>query len=218
MTDPIDEYAVQNLPEYESHKLQSITKEGLSLPEDSDKDVKRREEVYKTNFKPLTDYLKTLYGEKVEKVVVSSRLHETPCVLVTTQYGYSANMERIMRAQAFADPSKQNYMNSKKILEINPRHPIIATLSQKVADESGETEETKDIARLLFDTALLNSGFEMDDPKDFATRMYRLMKSGLSLENLELLPEVELPAEAEPEAEEAKEEGEEAASSEEAEL
>lgn len=199
---------MQNVPEFDGHKLQAITKEGLQLPEE-DKDSKRREDAYKSDFKPLADFLKKVYADKVEKVTVSNRLSTTPCVLATSQYGYSANMERIMRAQAFADPSKAGFMASKKVMEINPRHPIIVALKDRAAKEGAdEDQDTKDIAKLLYDTALLNSGFSMEDPKEFASRMYRLMKSGLSLENLELVPEMELPAEEPaPEAEE-EEEGE----------
>lgn len=215
MTDPIDEYAVQNLPEFDGHRLQSITKEGLTLPGDGGKVAKAREEAYAEKYKGLIEYLKKVYGDKVEKVVVSSRLATSPCILVTSQYGYSANMERIMKSQAFADQSRTAFMVSKKTMEINPRHPIVAALAERAeADPEAASEDAKDIARLLFDTALLNSGFTMDDPKDFAARMYRLMRTGLSINSLDLLPEVEVDAtDDEPEAatggagEEADEEG-----------
>lgn len=215
MTDPIDEYAVQNLPEFDGHRLQSITKEGLTLPGDGGKVAKAREEAYAEKYKGLIEYLKKVYGDKVEKVVVSSRLATSPCILVTSQYGYSANMERIMKSQAFADQSRTAFMVSKKTMEVNPRHPIVAALAERAeADPEAASEDAKDIARLLFDTALLNSGFTMDDPKDFAARMYRLMRTGLSINSLDLLPEVEVDAtDDEPEAatggagEEADEEG-----------
>jgi len=106
LTEPIDEYVIQNLPEYASKRLQSITKEGLQLPADTPKE-KRLEEAYKESYKPLTAYLKKVYGDKVDKVVVSSRLATTPCVLVTSHFGYSANMERILKSQAFADPPRK---------------------------------------------------------------------------------------------------------------
>ena len=127
MTEPIDEYALQNLSEYDNKKLQSITKENLKFGDEDETD-KKREELYKDSFSPLTDFLKETYGDKVEKVTVSTRLASSPCVLVTGQYGYSANMERIMKAQAFADPSRSKYMVAKRIMEINPRHPIMAQL------------------------------------------------------------------------------------------
>jgi len=212
MTDPIDEYAVQNMPEFDGHRLQSITKENLALPGDS-KDEKKREEIYTETYKPLTDYLKKVYGDKVEKIVISNRLASSPCVLVTSQYGYSANLERIMKAQAFADPSRAQFMLSKKTMEINPRHPIVAKLNERAtSDAEAGDATTRDLASLLFDAALLNSGFSIDDPKEFSTRLFRLMGTGLSLETLDLQPEVAVPADPEPEAaddeeEDAEEEG-----------
>lgn len=209
-TDPIDEYALQQLPEFDGHRLQSITKEGLQLPGDDAETEKRREQLYLETYKPLTEYLKKVYGDKVEKITVSRRLANTPCVLVTSQFGYSANMERIMRNQAFSDTTKQAFMLSKKTMEINPRHPIIDELKTRaVADPEAKEEQTRDLAKLLFDTALLNSGFVLEDPTDFATRMYRLMKTGLSLESLELKPEIDMPAAPADEEEDEEEETEE---------
>lgn len=205
MTDPIDEYAVQNLNEFDGHKLQSVSKEGLKFGDEEDVERKRME-LYTTTFKGLADYIKKTLGDKIEKVSVSNRIENTPAILVTSQYGYSANMERIMRSQAFADPSRAQYLTSKKTMEINPRHPIISELNKRVAEDADD-EETKDLAMSLYDTAMLNSGFALDDNKEFAQRMYRLLKSGLSLESLELEPEIEVPEE--PEEEEEEEEGEE---------
>ena len=166
-----------------------------------------------------------IYLSQVERVTVSQRLEGTPCVLVTSQYGYSANMERIMKAQAFADPSRAQFLLAKKTMEINPRHPIIAKLAALAeADADVTTTGSKDLAgadlaMLLYDTALLNSGFSIDDTKDFAGRMYRLMKSGLSLDSLDPLPEPVLPSEtpepkaaaADDEEDDGEEEGEEEA-------
>jgi len=206
LTDPIDEYAIQNLPSYEEKKLQSITKEGLVLPGDSDKDSKRREEVYKEKLSGLTSFLKSHFESKVEKVTISSRLATSPCILVTAQYGYSANMERIMRSQAFSDPSKAQFLVAKKTLEINPRHPLILELANRAADKP-EAQETKDIAELLYDSAMVNSGFALEETKDFSSRLFRLMKSSLNLPSLDLAPEADLPPEEEETEEEA--EGEE---------
>ena len=127
MTDPMDEYAVQNLAEYDGFRLQSISKEGLRFGDEGD-DEQRRADEYRRRFEPLAEWLKETLGDKIEKAVISNRLAETPAVLVTGQYGYSANMERIMRSQAFADPERAKFMISKKTMEINPRHPIVATL------------------------------------------------------------------------------------------
>ena len=136
--------------------------------------------------------MKGIYGDKVEKIAVSNRVVDTPCLLVTSQYGYSANMERIMQSQAFADNKRTSYLVSKKTMEINPRHPIMIELKKR-AEESPDNDDTKDLALLIYDTALLNSGFQMEDAAGFASRMYKLFKAGLSLESLELAPEIEIP-------------------------
>merc|ERR1712054_665352 len=190
LVDPIDEYAIQHVTEYDGNKLQSVSKEGLSFGDSDDKTEKKRLELYKETYQPLTDYLKKLYESKISKVTVSPRVETTPCILVTSQYGNSANMERIMRSQAFSDPSRAQYMSSQKVMEINPRHPIIAELNRQV-EEDPEAEEIKDIAWLLHDTALLQSGFAQDDVDAFALRMYRTMKGALNLDSLELEEEKE---------------------------
>merc|ERR1712065_119248 len=151
----------------------------------------KRADLYKEQFKPLTKWLKDLYSESVEKIAVSARLQDTPCIFVTSQYGYSANMERIMQSQAFADNKRTSYLVSKKTMEINPRHPIMIELKKR-AEESPDNDDTKDLALLIYDTALLNSGFQMEDATGFASRMYKLFKAGLSLESLELAPEIEI--------------------------
>merc|ERR1711975_122813 len=196
LVDPIDEYAIQHVTEYDGKKLQSVSKEGLSFGDSDDKTEKKRLELYKETYQPLTDYLKKLYESKISKVTVSPRVETTPCILVTSQYGNSANMERIMRSQAFSDPSRAQYMSSQKVMEINPRHPIIAELNRQV-EEDPEAQETADTAWLLYDTALLQSGFAQDDVDAFALRMYRTMRGALKLESLELEPEVDVPEEEE---------------------
>lgn len=203
LIDPIDEYAIQNLTEFDGKKLQSITKENLKFGDEEDID-KKRDELYTESFKGLTEWMKKVYGDKVEKIAVSNRVVDTPCLLVTSQYGYSANMERIMQSQAFADNKRTSYLTSKKTMEINPRHPIIIELKKR-AEESPDNEDTKDLAQLMYDTALLNSGFQMEDATGFASRMYKLFKAGLSLDSLELAPEIDVP-----EDEDVEEESEEA--------
>merc|ERR1712146_308203 len=165
---------------------------------------KKRAELYKEQFKPLTKWMKGLYGDKVEKITVSNRLEDTPCVFVTSQYGYSANMERIMQSQAFADNKRTQYLVSKKTMEINPRHPIVVELLKR-SEESPEDGDTKDLAWILHDTALLNSGFPVSDAKQFSGRMYRMLKNGLALDSLDLVPEIEVPEEEEEEEEETEE-------------
>jgi len=175
MVDPLDEYLVQSLTEFDGTTLQSITKEGLKLG-DEDKLSK-----WKDEFKDLTTWLSKVYGDKVEKVTISNRIANTPCVLVTSQYGWSANMERIMKAQTFANAGEATYMHAKKVMEINPRHPIIKELKVKTAEDASD-KALIDLANLLFDAALLQSGFSMKDTTDFATRIHRVVSSGLSLD------------------------------------
>merc|ERR1712159_21194 len=206
LVDPIDEYAIQHVTEFDSKKLMSVSKEGLSFGDSDEKTEKKRIEIYKEKFAPLTDYLKEVYESKVTKVTVSPRVETTPCILVTPQYGNSANMERIMRSQAFSDPSKSQYLNSQKVMEVNPRHPLIVELLSKVESDP-DAEDTKDIAWLLHDTALLQSGFMQDDIEAYSARMYRTMASALNLENgLELEEEIEVPEDEEEEEEDDAEE------------
>jgi len=206
LTDPIDEYAVQNLTEFDGKKLQSVTKDGLSFGDEDSDTVSKRETIYKENFKPLTDALKEVYGDKIEKITISQRVESSPSVMVTSKYGYSANMERIMKAQAFADNKQAQYLVSKKTMEVNPRHPIVVELN-KLAKEDAKSEKVADLGWLLYDTASSVSGFQIEDPSAFATRMYRLMKDGLSLDSLELAPEVDVPKDEPKEEEKEEKEG-----------
>ena len=194
LVDPIDEYAIQNLSEFDGHKLQSITKENLKFGDEEEVE-KKRMEIYEESFEPLIDALKSHLGDKIEKVKVSNRIASSPVVLVTSQYGYSANMERIMKSQAFADPSRAKYLMSKKTMEINPRHPIIIELNSRAAEavDSELDSDTTDMMEVLFDSALLTSGFSMDDPDAFAARMLRVMKSSMNIDSLDLAPEIEVP-------------------------
>jgi len=180
MIDPIDEYAVQQLKEYDGKKLLCATKEGLKM-EESEEEKKAFEEA-KAATEGLCKLMKEVLDEKVEKVVVSNRVVDSPCVLVTGEYGWSANMERIMKAQALRDSSQSAYMSSKKTMEINPTHPIVASLREKSeADRSDKT--VKDLIWLLYDTSLLTSGFSLDEPVTFAGRIHRLIKLGLAIDD-----------------------------------
>ena len=180
MVDPIDEYAVQQLKEYDGHKLVCATKEGLKI-EESEEDKAKMEEL-KAQCEPLCRLMKDILGDKVEKVLVSDRVVDSPCVLVTGEYGWSANMERIMKAQALRDNSMSAYMASKKTLEINPANAIVQELRKRgEADKSDKT--VKDLVLLLFETALLASGFSLDEPNTFAGRIHRMIKLGLSIDD-----------------------------------
>jgi len=180
MVDPIDEYSVQQLKEYEGKNLVCVTKEGLELPEDEEE--KKRFEEAKAKYEGLCKVMKEILDKKVEKVVVSNRLVTSPCCIVTSQYGWSANMERIMKAQALRDTSTMGYMAAKKHLEINPDHPIIATLKDK-SDADKNDKSVKDLSLLLFETSLLASGFTLEDPTSHANRIHRMIKLGLGIDD-----------------------------------
>jgi len=194
MVDPIDEYAVQQLKEYEGKKLVCATKENLKIKE-SEEEIKSFEEL-KAATEGLCKLMKEVLDDKVEKVVVSNRLDNAPTVLVTGEFGWSANMERIMKAQALRDSSSSSYMMSKKTLEINPSNPIIASLRERVtADQEHKT--VKDVIWLLYDTSLLTSGFSLEEPTTFAKRIHHLIKMGLSIneddeEDDEAIPDLEV--------------------------
>jgi len=178
LTDPIDEYMVQQLKDYDGKKLVSCTKEGLEL--DNTEDEKKKQEELKAKFEPLCKLIKDVLGDKVEKVVVSTRIDESPCVLVTSEHGWTANMERIMKAQALRDNSMTSYMMSKKTMELNPNNAIVGELRQKAeVDQSDKT--VKDLVWLLYETSLLTSGFSLEDSSQFATRIHRMIKLGLSI-------------------------------------
>merc|ERR1712193_279307 len=179
MVDAIDEYSVGQLKDYEGHKMVCITKEGLRLEYDEE-EVKLKEE-HKAKFDPLCTAIKDILGDRVEKVTISDRLVDSPCVLVTADYGWSANMERIMKAQALRDSSMGTYMSSRKTLEINTENLIIEELKKRVDIEKGD-KTVKDLVLLLFETALLASGFTLEDPATFTNRIHRMIKLGLSIE------------------------------------
>ncbi|XP_043712785.1 endoplasmin homolog isoform X1 [Telopea speciosissima] len=174
-TDPVDEYLMQYLMDYEDKKFQNVSKEGLKLGKESkDKELKE-------SFKELTKWWKgALASENVDDVKISNRLENSPCVVVTSKYGWSANMEKIMQSQTLSDANKQAYMRGKRVLEINPRHPIIKELRERVVKDS-EDENVKQTARLIYQTALMESGFILNDPKEFASSIYSSVKSSLNI-------------------------------------
>merc|ERR1711874_910586 len=190
LIDPIDEYVIQQLKDYEEKKLRNCSKEGLDLEDDDDS--KKKLEEQKAAFEGLCTLIKEVLGDKVEKVLVGNRLSDSPCILVTSEWGWSANMERIMKAQALRDSSMSSYMVSKKTLEINPEHSIVVELKKRSdADKSDRT--VKDLVWLLYETSMLTSGFSLDEPTGFGNRIHRMIKFALTIHEDEKVEEEEMP-------------------------
>ena len=171
---PIDEYAITQLKEFDGRKLVCVSKEGLELKETEDEKKAREDEA--KQFEDLCKAIKDALGDKVEKVVVSNHIMDSPCVLVTGKFGRSSSMERITKAQALCDSSMSPYMASKKTLELNPNNIIIDEL-KKVAEDKAD-KSVHDLTYLLFKTALLTSGFVLDEPLSFAKRIYYMISLG----------------------------------------
>jgi len=176
LVDAIDEYSIQQLKDFEGKPLKCCTKEGLELDETDDE--KKQLEDLKAAYEPVCKKIKEILDSKVEKVVVGFRMEDSPCVLVTSEFGWTANMERIMKAQALRDNSMTGHMASKKTMEINPKHGIVKEL-KKLLDKDQSNSTVKDIIWLLYDTSLLSSGFSVEDPNVFSRRMHKMLLYGL---------------------------------------
>ena len=196
LVDAIDEYVVQQLKDFEDKKLVCATKEGLKMTETEEE--KAAFDLMTKDTEVLCTFIKEVLGDNIEKAVVSNRLASSPCCLVTSEYGWSANMERIMKAQALRDSNNSAYMMSKKTMEINPDNRIIASLREKVGSSSdSDKNSVKDIVWMLYETALLTSGFSLDQPSVFTNRIHKLIKLGLSVEDEESDVPLEVPLEEE---------------------
>merc|ERR1712238_239620 len=206
LSDHLDEPCLQKLADYEGKKFVSIQKADVKL--DETEEEKKRFSKIKDMYKPLTDWWKESLteftekgamkdaGVKIEKVEISKRLTESPVVVVTSQFGYSAQQERVMKAQAFQNKEQLNMMSGRKTLEINPNHPVIANLLSKVK-ASKDDAAARDTAEVLFQTALIESGYEIADPSALVSRVYRLMSKELGVDPDAPLTEVEVPEEEE---------------------
>ena len=182
LTDPIDEYMMGHLTEFEDFKFQGASKEDLKIGDEKDEDVKKEEKAVKERFKPFTAWWKALLpSADVEAVKVSQRLASTPCVVVSSKYGWSANMEKIMKSQALGDDSKASYMRGRRTLEINPKHTMVRELRAAFAADP-ESADAKTLATVLYETALLESGYSLEDTKGFAARVLNLAKGTLSVD------------------------------------
>merc|ERR1711866_4875 len=220
LTDHLDEPCIQKLADYEGKKFVSIQKADVKL--DETEEEKKRFTKLKDMYKPLTDWWKEKLtdftekgamkdaGVKVEKVEISKRLTESPVVVVTSQFGYSAQQERVMKAQSFQNKDQIGMMSGRKTLEVNPNHPVIVDLLSKVKSDK-EDKAAVDTAQVLFQTALIESGYEIADPSALVNRVYRLMSKELGVDPDAPLKEVEVPeGEEEEEAEDKDDESDDA--------
>ncbi|KAG2494319.1 hypothetical protein HYH03_007672 [Edaphochlamys debaryana] len=184
LTEPIDEACVTNLGKYDKegqYELTDVSKEGVSVEAENEEEKKASEAVAK-EMQPVVEFLKKSLGERVEKVTVSTRLLDSPCALVTSKFGWSANMERIMRSQALGDARAMEYMKGRKIMEINPKHDIISGIKTLLKEK--DEDRARDLSELLYETALITSGFQVDSPKDYASKVFTLMKIALGYDIL----------------------------------
>lgn len=186
MTDPIDEYMLQSMTEYDGTQFMSVTREGLKIDDNEEARLAK----YKEDFAELTSWMQATLGDKVAKVTIGNRILHSPMVIVTGQYGWSANMERIMSSQTFAAARDVSHLKSRKTLELNPLHPIIRELKERVAT-SPEDEQVKDMVGLMWDAALLQSGFAMDAPDQFAARVHKLVGENLKVDPTAIVEEEE---------------------------
>lgn len=182
LDDPIDEFTTQHLSEYEKRKVKSISKEDVSVL-DNDETAKKKLQKLKEMYKPLTDWYKNHLGKNVEKVSISNKLTDAPLFIFTSQYGYSAQMEKINKAQAFTNQEKApSYMLAKKTLELNPSHPVMKKLLNELKENDNQlSEASKEYADLLFQMAIINSGFLVDNPMDLTEPLEKLIKVGFGL-------------------------------------
>merc|ERR1712178_316190 len=218
LSDHLDEPCIQKLADYEGKKFVSIQKADVKL--DETEEEKKRLSKLKDMYKPLTDWWKETLtdftekgamkdaGVKIEKVELSKRLTDSPVVVVTSQFGYSAQQEKIMKAQAFQNKDQISMMSGRKTLEVNPNHPVVVDLLQRVKDDK-ENAAALDTAQVLFQTALVESGYEIADPTALVNRVYRLMSKELGVDPDAPMKEVEVPEEEEEEEEAEEEDGDE---------
>merc|ERR1711870_200032 len=218
LSDHLDEPCLQKLSDYEGKKFGAIQKADVKL--DETEEEKKRFSKIKDMYKPLTDWWKDSLtdltergamkdaGVKVEKVEISKRLTDSPVVVVTSQFGYSAQQERVMKAQAFQNKEQISMMSGRKTLEINPNHPVVIDMLSKIKADK-EDKAAKDTAQVLFQTALIESGYEIADPSALVNRVYRLMSKELGVDPDAPLKEVEVPEEEEEAEEDDKEESDE---------
>jgi len=204
LTDPIDEYMFRQANEFDNHKIKHISSESVKFKDEDEDLVKRREAAYKTQFKPLTKFLKSLIGTAISRVVISKRLGDNAAIVSSGEYGNTANMERIMKAQAMQSGQQMNQgIGAMKILEINPRHPLVLKLLEGMpptaTDDDDEpfviSDDVKNSARMLFDIATMNGGFSITDPEAHTQRVTSYIQKALGVDSLDLEAEIDPPIE-----------------------
>ncbi|XP_037809649.1 endoplasmin homolog [Lucilia sericata] len=182
LVEAVDEYCISALPEFDGKKFQNVAKEGFKLNE-SEKSKNKFEEL-KATFEPLVKWLNEVaLKDKILRAQVSERLSNSPCALVAGMFGWTGNMERLAMSNAHQksdDPQRTYYLNQKKTLEINPRHPLMRELLRRVeADEADES--AKEMALMMFRTATLRSGFMLQETSDFADTIEKMMRQTLGV-------------------------------------
>jgi heat shock protein 90kDa beta len=200
--DAVDEYMASHVRSFDGKNFKNIATDNVKLQDDEEDDDlnTRREKFYKEKFKPLTKWLKKLYGMNIMRVSISNRLVSAPAIVSSAEFGHSANMERLMRAQAYSHGQNDFAMRSMKIFEINPRHPMILKLLEGAPPEDADeifkvSKDVEDAAWVLHEMALLNGGFPLGDAKSHSERILRFLQTSLGLESLDLEPHPELPVE-----------------------
>ncbi len=211
LVDPIDEYCMQSSPEFDGKRFQNVAKEGLNI--DKSKQAEEKLKELQKAYEPLINWIKDgPLKDKIESAKVSTRLVKTPMALVANQYGYSGNMERITRAQAYqksgGDSATNYYFGQKKILEINPGHPLVKELLKRVEADSADPK-AQDLLQLMFESATLRSGYELKDTAGFADRIESMLRRAMNVspdEAIEEMPDFDEPAEEKKSSEPAEEE------------
>ena len=182
LSDAVDEYAFSSLPEFEGKKFQNAAKDGLKIGDPAK--LKEKQEALEKQYEPLTKWLQDqILANKISKATISQRLHDSPCALVASQFGWTGNMERLARSNAHAkseDTMRDWYLNQKKTLELNPRHPLIKELLRRV-EANKEDETAKNMALLMFETSTLRSGYQLEETASFAARVESLLRKTLGV-------------------------------------
>merc|ERR1712066_737125 len=211
LTEAVDEYAISALPEFEGKKFQNVAKEGFSIDGDTNA-AKERKEALAEKFEPLLKWLgDEALKDHILKAEVSERLEETPCALITSKFGWTGNMQKIIQSQTHSktqDMQRDYYLNQKKTLEVNPRHPLIKELLRRVEDNPAD-ESAKNMAVMMFNTATLRSGFNLKDTVNFAEQIEMMMRQTLGVDEDEKVEEEEEILDEEPPEEDDEEEEEE---------